>query len=118
MLHEERVTYQTLKSWALDDYFNFCRDSGLVDHWPHEQVLARVAYSFEDGFERPIEDFMWNVILLVLSGGWHPEWSRRQHKLIADLITEHGLENLLADVPADESEAFRHDLKILKLIAD
>ena len=115
---EDRVPYQTLKSWALDAYFDFCRDSGLVDHWSHEQVLARVDYSFEDGFARPIEDLMWRLILLVLSGGWHSEWCQRQHQLIVDALTEHDLENLLADVPTDESEAFRHDLKLLKLIAD
>ncbi len=113
---EERLTYQTLKAWALDAYFDFCRDSGLVDRWSHEQVLARVDYTFEDGFERPVEDLMWRVILLVLSGGWHPDWSLRARQLIVDMLTEHGLENLLSDVPADEAEAFRHDLKILKLI--
>jgi hypothetical protein len=113
---EERVPYETLKSWALDAYFDFCRDSGLVDHWSHEQVLARVDYSFEDGFERPIEDLMWRVILLVLSGGWHPDWDLRARQLIVDALTEHSLENLLADVPAEEAEAFRHDLKILKFI--
>jgi hypothetical protein len=35
---EERITYQTLKVWALDSYFDFCRDSGLVSQWSHEQV--------------------------------------------------------------------------------
>jgi hypothetical protein len=78
--------------------------------------LARVDYSFEDGFERPIEDLIWRVILLVLSGGWHPNWDARSRQLILDALAEHGLENLLADVPADEAEAFRHDLRILKLI--
>ncbi|MFE1572850.1 hypothetical protein [Comamonas odontotermitis] len=78
--------------------------------------MARIAYSFEDGFERPIEDLMWNVILLVLSGGWYPEWPRRQYQLITAAIAKHDLESLLADVPTDEVEVFRHDLKILKLI--
>jgi hypothetical protein len=113
---EERVTYQTLKEWALDSYFNFCRDSGLADRRGHEQVMARLDYTFEGGFERPVEDLMWRVILLVLSSGLHSDWEVQQRKLIADRIADHGLDSLLANVPAEEAEAFRHDLKILKLI--
>jgi hypothetical protein len=113
---EERVTYQTLKEWALDSYFNFCRDSGLADRRGHEQVMARLDYTFEGGFERPVEDLMWRVILLVLYSGLHSDWEVQQRKLIADRIADHGLDSLLANVPAEEAEAFRHDLKILKLI--
>jgi hypothetical protein len=118
MLHEERVTYETLKSWALDCYYEGCRDHAVMKGWPHEQIMGYVIYQFEDTFERSIENFMWQVILLVLSGGWRPEWCHRQRKLIVDSIDEHGLENLLADVPADEAEAFRHDLRILKLVEE
>ncbi|WP_343741669.1 hypothetical protein [Herbaspirillum huttiense] len=113
---EERITYQTLKVCALDSYFDFCRDSGLVSQWSHEQVIARVDYSFEEGFERPIEDLMWRVIVLILSGGWHVEFAERNRALIADLIAENGLQNMLSDLPLEEAEIFEHDLKILKLI--
>ena len=116
MLHEERVTYATLKSWALECYFEGCRDHAVMKGWPHEQIMGYVIYQFEDGFERPIEDLMWRVVLLVLSGGWHPEWDAPQRQFIVDRLAEHGLDSLLADVPAEESETFRHDLKILKLI--
>lgn len=113
---EERVTYQTLKEWALDSYFDFCRDSGLADRRGHEQVMARLDYTFEGGFERSAEDLMWRVILLVLSSGLHSDWEVQQRKLIADRIADQGLDALLAEVPAEEADLFRHDLKILKLI--
>lgn len=113
---EERVTYQTLKEWALDSYFDFCRDSGLADRRGHEQVMGRLDYTFEGGFERPVEDLMWRVILLVLSCGLHPDWEIQQRKLIVDRIAEHGLDPLLAEVPVEEADLFRHDLGILKLI--
>jgi hypothetical protein len=80
--------------------------------------MGYVSYAFEDGFERPVEDLMWNVILLVLSGGWHKEVEQNIQGKIAMQLAEHGLENLLTGVPADEAEAFRHDLKILKLTAE
>lgn len=116
MLHEERVTYMTLKSWALDCYYEGCRDHAVMKGWPHEQIMGYVDYQFENIFERPVEIFMWHVVLLVLSGGWHPDWSHRARQLIADQIATKGLENLLADVPKDEADLFLHDLEILKLI--
>lgn len=113
---EERVTYQTLKEWALNSYFDFCRDRGITMGMSHLEVIGYIDYDFEDGFERPIEDLMWRVVLLVLSGGWHPEWDAPQRQFIVDRIAEHGLDSLLVDVPTEEAETFQHDLKILKLI--
>ena len=113
---EERAAYPVLKEWALNSYFDFCRDRGVVMGMSHLEVIGYIDHDFEDGFERPIEDLMWRVVLLVLSGGWHPEWDARQRQLIAERMTEHGLENLLVDVPAEEADLFRHDLMILKLI--
>jgi len=84
--------------------------------WPHEQIMGYASSTFEDGFERPIEDLMWRSIFLVLSGGWHKEIERNIREIIAAQLVKHGIENLLADVPIDEGEVFRHDLRILKLI--
>jgi hypothetical protein len=115
MLHEERVTYETLKSWALDAYYDGCRDLASMKGWSHEQVLAYVVHTFEDGFERPVEDLMWRVILLVLSGGWHPNWEAGARQTITDQLSQGGLEALLLGVPREEIELFRHDLRVLEL---
>jgi len=116
MLHEERVTYMTLKSWALECYYEGCRDHALMKGRPHEQIMGYVDYQFENVFERSVEICMWRVVLLVLSGGWHPEWSLRARQLIVDQIAAQNLQDLLADVPTDEADLFLHDLEILKLI--
>ncbi|SDC49849.1 Immunity protein Imm2 [Variovorax sp. CF079] len=116
MLHEERVTYETLKLWALESYYDGCRDLAAMKGWPHEQILAYVSHTFEDGFERPVEDLMWRVILLVLSGGWHPDWEVSARQVITEQLAKHGLRALLLEVPEDEAELFQRDLQILKLI--
>ena len=116
MLHEDRVTYETLKSWALECYYEGCRDHAVMKGWPHEQIMGYVDYQFENVFERPVEDVMWRVVLLVLSGGWNKDWYSRARQLIADQISESGIDNILIEVPAGEAELFRNDLKILKLI--
>lgn len=116
LLHDERVTYETIKSWALETYFRGCRDNALMKGWPHEQIIGYVSYQFETTFERPVEILMWNVVLLVLSGGWHEIPEQNIRKNIAAIVIEYGLETLLTNVPVKEAELLRHDLKILKLI--
>ena len=117
-LNEERVTYGAIKTWVLEAYYDFCRDRGFGAGWGHDGVMGAVEYEYEGAFERPIENVMLKVIELVLSGGWHKEVEHNIRRKIADQLAEYGLEKLLADVPADEAEAFRHDLRILKLIEE
>ena len=116
MLHEERVTYETLKKWALETYYEGCRDHAVMKGWHHEQIMGYVSYQFESIFERPLEGLMWHVILLVLSGGWYKDILAYEQQMIRETLAKHGLENLLAGVPQEEAEAFRHDLKVLKFI--
>jgi hypothetical protein len=115
---EERLSYETIKWRALSTYYDGCRDHALMKGWPHEQIMGYVDHQFENTFGRPIEQLMFKVVELVLSGGWHRSIDPTIRKEIAELLTKHGLENLLANVPTDEVEAFKHDLKILKLIPE
>lgn len=105
-----------MKSMALDCYYEGCRDHGVVKAWPQEQILGYVDYQFEGTFALRVEQLMWLVVLYVLAGGWAPEWSLKARKAIAEQIADPGLEGLLEDVPKDEADSFKHDLRILKLI--
>ncbi|TJZ62675.1 hypothetical protein FAZ21_19785 [Chitiniphilus eburneus] len=78
--------------------------------------MGYVTATFEDGFERPIENIMWQVVLLVLSGGWYPDKMKTARVNIASFIRANDLNDLLKDVPLDEANLFLHDLKILNLI--
>lgn len=112
---DERITYSEMKDLALGAYFDFCRDSGLVRRQNHDQVVARVMYTFEFGFENPLEDVMWNLIILVLSGGWDVNFEVRQRELIVNSLRGNDLQAMLVDVPGDEVEQFIHDLSVLNL---
>ena len=116
MLHEERVKYETLKSWMLEAYFDFCRDRGVVSGRAHAEILGGVVYEYETCLERPVEQLMREVIHVVLNGGWYEQPMTYHRAQIQQLIAEHGLESLLMDVPKDEADVFRHDLHILNLI--
>ncbi|BEU27542.1 hypothetical protein [Paraburkholderia sp. 22B1P] len=116
MLHEERRTYDTLKALALESYFDGCRDIAIGLGRSHAQVMGYVSSSFPDGFELPVEDLMWKVILLVLSGGMHREIEDSLRLKIGEKISSLGLDDLLSDVTKKEGDALRQDLQILRLI--
>jgi hypothetical protein len=116
MMHGERATYETIKSWALAAHYDFCRDTGLVSRRPYLEVLGRIEYEFENTFDLPVEKLMLCVVQLVLTGGWYPDAEKNYRRAIQDQIAQYGLEKLLSDVPQEEANLFRHDLNILKLI--
>ncbi|RUL68623.1 hypothetical protein EKH80_23405 [Dyella choica] len=78
--------------------------------------MGYVSYQFETTFERSIEKLMFNVVLLILSGGWHKGPEKIIRDNIASLIREVGLEGILVGVPGEEMEVFLHDLKVLEIV--
>lgn len=115
-LHEHRVTYSTIKQWVTEAYFDFCRDRGVVLGRPHVEIVGDVSYEYEGAFERPVERLMLEVVCMVLNGGWYEQPMNYHRAQIQKIAADGGLEDLLADLPKDEAETFRHDLTILKLI--
>ncbi|CAN7613991.1 hypothetical protein [Acidovorax sp. LjRoot194] len=41
-LHEQRVNYSTIKQWAMDAYFYFSRDRGVILGRPHAEIIGGV----------------------------------------------------------------------------
>lgn len=113
---EKRFTYTDMKKIALGALYDFSRDLGVKKGRPHIQVVGMVSDCYENGFERPVEDVMWNCVLYILCGGWYAEPAEIIKKNIEIYIEKIGVENLLLDVPQDEANDFRMDLKIAGLI--
>lgn len=115
-LHDQRVTYETIKNWALEAYFDFCRDRGVAMKMSHLEVVGYVDDNFEVCFERPIEKLMFKVVELILMGGWYETIEKNIRRDIESIINEHNLEGLLAEISKQEEELFRRDLKVLQII--
>jgi len=115
-LHDQRVNYETIKAWVLEAYFDFCRDRGVAMRMSHLEVLGCVDYNFEVSFERPIERLMFKVVELILTGSWHEAVEKNIRKDIDDIMAEYDLETLLAEIPRQEEDLFRRDLKVLQII--
>ena len=114
-LHDERVNYETIRLWVLDTYYRGCRENAIGNGWLHEQILGYVSYQFETSFERQVEKLMFNVVLLILSGGWHKGPEKILRDSVDKIIGEIGLNGVLLELPEDEAEAFLQDLKALKI---
>jgi hypothetical protein len=106
-----------LKSLALEAYYEGCRDHAVGKGWRHDNIMGYVEYQFEGIFCTPAEEFMMSVILLVLSGGWHPQQDTILRQKITSQIAEFGLGRLLSDISTGESEQLRSDLEVLKLVS-
>jgi hypothetical protein len=116
VLHETRISYKTLKSWAFECYYEGCRDHALGGKWSHDEVMGYVSCQFESVFERAVEQFMWRVILMILSAGWNPDFEKSCRQWILDQMEKSGLDNLLCDVPEEEVALFRLDLSATGII--
>lgn len=75
-----------------------------------------VSDCYENGFERPIEDVMWNCVLYILCGGWHDKQAVNLKCAIAKSIKEYGIDVLLKDIPDHEADLFKSDLMAIGLL--
>ena len=115
-MNYERTTYRKIKSLIFDAYYDFCRERGVGMGWPHEQVLASVAYEYENVFELPVENLMLRTILLILSGAWYKEGESNARKWVEELLEKDSFAQLVKEIPAEEAEELYRDMKGVKLI--
>ena len=113
----DRLTYQDLKDSGLSAYFDGCKSMAIKRAWSFEQVLSYVVHAHEDGFDDPLENLMWDVVVLVISGGWVVEYYEGLRRRVSDVLSRGNLDEMIARLPADEAESFRHDLAVLGLIS-
>lgn len=100
----------------MDTYYDGCLSVGLLRGRSHDEVVGWVLYNFEDVFERPVEKLMQHVVSYVLVGGWCPAAALQIKGEIEGVLSSRNLDLLLAELPADEANMLRHDLKLLKFI--
>ncbi|MCH7344729.1 hypothetical protein LZ017_15215 [Pelomonas sp. CA6] len=118
---DERRTYKIIRWWLLDCYYTYCRSHlharklGKGGGWaPDEHEIGYAYEQCEDSFRLPIEQVMFEVLALVLSGGRGSEEYPRAK--IATILAKHDLGEMLATLQGEELREFTHDLKLLGLM--
>lgn len=115
---EERITYREIRAWFLGCYYNYCRAKVKNNSpWVEGESEAGYAYSeLEKSFDMPVENLMLEVLSLILGAGRSSDQSQKYHRgIISELLSENNLSDMLKELPEEEAEEFKADLKLLKL---
>ena len=108
-------TYRSLRSEALECYYEGCYRLGLEARRPHEEALGYVGYNYENALDHPMERLMMDVILLVLGGGLYPQATDRLRSDVARRLQAPGLRALLDSMSVDDRTRFLRDLQALSI---
>lgn len=111
---DPRVNFRKLKQWVLEQIYDDYRASIPPRRSPFNrmQSLANIADGYENVFERPIENLMLAVILIVLGTG-EEKWESYFRGEIEKILSDYDLSDLLEELESDERSYFRVDLQIL-----
>jgi hypothetical protein len=116
---EPRVEYDELKNWVLNGIYDDCRSS-LSPNMPSFDLLhslASIADSYDGVFERPVESLMLAVFFVVLGVNVERKWGLVWREKIDAILTEHSLDDLLAQISEEERFDFTADLRALGVMA-
>ena len=64
----------------------------------------------------PIEQFMFYVVELALSGGWHPQIEEYCRTQIAEWLQANDLNAAMSRISSAEADEFIRDLELLRLL--
>lgn len=119
----ERASFQEIKTSLLELYYVYCQqkfdstDSDVSIWLKDESEIGYVYGEFCDSYDLPIEKIMLEVLSLILRAGRGPEKAEQYHyKRIAEILSEHSLDDLMADIDEEERKDLLYDMKLLNLI--
>jgi hypothetical protein len=70
----DRVTYEEIKNDLALYYLRGCREFGVAQNYPHQDVISLA--TTEWSYHLPVEILMSEVTALMLLGGWYPDQAR------------------------------------------
>ncbi|WNJ81256.1 hypothetical protein RJE46_08525 [Cedecea neteri] len=119
----ERASFQEIKTSLLELYYVYCQQKfdftgGGASIWLKDESEIGYAYGeFCDSYDLPIEKIMLEVLSLILRAGRGPDKAEQHHySRIAEILSEHSLDDLMADIDEEERKDLLYDMKLLKLI--
>ncbi|MGL4859076.1 MAG: hypothetical protein ACRC5A_04930 [Enterobacteriaceae bacterium] len=122
-MSDERIDYQEIRSSFLDCYYYYCRNvlNSMNKNgrgWEENEHEIGYAYDqFENSYELPIENLMLHVLNLILSANRFGKTFEDYHRTqIANILSVHSLDELIADISEDEKNDLLYDMKLLKII--
>jgi hypothetical protein len=112
---ERRSTFDEIRRDVLEAQYRLCLGWERGTGPSHGILLGYIVNKFDGRYQRPVEELMFSVVLLVLSGGWY-WWECGIRDRILMTIRSNGLDAMLSDVPDIEAAQFLRDLRLLKIV--
>ena len=124
-MEEERTTYRNIREWAMDSVYQSSQASIIqlnrngLDYVRNHPVDIFGAFFSEthESLETDLEELMWRTFELIILRGLGPQIARDEcNRIINNILSRNTLDDLLQDIPEDEANELRRDLKLLKFI--
>jgi hypothetical protein len=122
-MEDERTTYRAIRVWAMDSAYEICRSLILLGQRNGFETLKTtdVFTAFFDEthecFETDLEELMWRTLEMILDRGLGPQAVRDEcSRIINNILGRTSFDDLVRDIPEDEANELRRDLKLLKFV--
>jgi hypothetical protein len=122
-MEDERTTYRAIREWAMDSAYDACRtDFKLsemygIDYIKNIDIFGGFFSETQECFETDLEELMWRTLEMILDRGLGPQAVRDEcTRIINNILGRNTFDDLVRDIPEDEANELRRDLKLLKFI--
>lgn len=118
---DARVPYSLIRWWFFKAAYSCCYSSIHYNNRWHSSPLGNQreytwAYEQSEGYSRPIEKLMLEVVALIVYAGRASKQEEGAHRqAIADILKTHELKTLLSELPEDERKEFVADMETLEI---
>ncbi|OOF55749.1 hypothetical protein BKK56_05905 [Rodentibacter genomosp. 2] len=110
-----RVSYKELKQWFFEDAYLWCQrkfENGKVYQWGNSESEWGALDTYENSFEKPIENLMIYVIYIILRSGRNPYSHNLVLNDIYKILSKYELNKLLLELE-EEKQDFLYDLDLV-----
>ncbi len=122
-MEDERTTYRAIREWAMDSAYASCRTSILqaerrgLEYIKDSDIFGAFFTETHECFETDLEELMWRSLEMILDRGLGPQAVRDEcTRIINTILARNAFDDLVRDIPDDEANELRRDLKLLKFL--
>jgi hypothetical protein len=122
-MEEERTRYRDIREWAMDSAYDACQTAIIqvqrrgIEYIKDMDIFAGFFRETHECFETDLEELMWRTLEMILDRGLGPQAVRDEcSRIINNILGRTSFDDLVRDIPEDEANELRRDLKLLKFV--
>lgn len=122
-MEDERTTYKAIREWAMDSAYDACHSAIIqaerrgIEYINGMDIFARFFDETYECFETDLEELMWRTLEMILDRGLGPQAVRDEcTRIINNILARNSFDDLVRDIPENEANELRRDVRLLKFI--